>query len=80
MVANQACFSRKPRVQPSPQHLPVQGDVRQEPFMADFIKACFDIAFENPFGIVPMTQQVMSLSHRISTAAFPPKAIGMTIG
>src|SRR6516225_9268704 len=48
--------------------------------MADPIKASFDIAFENPFGIVPMAQQVMGLSHRISTAAFPPKAIGVAVG
>ena len=48
--------------------------------MADFIKASFDITFENPFGIVPMTQQVMGLSHRISTAAFPPKAVGVAVG
>ena len=48
--------------------------------MADFIKASFDITFENPFGTVPMTQQVMGLSHRISTAAFPPKAIGVAVG
>jgi hypothetical protein len=27
-----------------------------------------------------MTQQDMGLSHRISTAAFPPKAIGMAVG
>ena len=48
--------------------------------MADFIKACFDIAFENPFGTVSMTQQDMGLSHRIRTATFPPKAIGVAVG
>src|SRR5215471_432167 len=48
--------------------------------MADFIKASFDITFKNPFGTVPMTQQGMGLSHRISTAAFPPKAIGVAVG
>src|SRR6516225_5414989 len=48
--------------------------------MADIIKACFDIAFENPFGTVSMTQQDMGLSHRISTATFPPKAIGVAVG
>ena len=48
--------------------------------MADSIKASFDITFENPFGIVPMAQQVMGLSHRISTAAFPPKAVGVAVG
>ncbi len=48
--------------------------------MADFIKASFDITFESPFGIAPMTQQVMGLSRRISTAAFPPKAIGVAAG
>src|SRR5262249_32106879 len=44
------------------------------------IQAGFDIAFENPFGIVPMTQQVMGLSHRIGTAALTPKAIGVAVG
>src|SRR5262245_65269412 len=48
--------------------------------MADPIKAGFDITFENPFGIVPMTQQIMGLGHGISTAALPPKAIGMAVG
>src|ERR1700722_14559007 len=48
--------------------------------MADPIKASFDITFENPFGIAPMTQQVVGLSHRIRTAAFPPKAIGVAVG
>jgi hypothetical protein len=52
----------------------------QEPFMADFIKASFDITLENPFWTVPMTQQDMGLSHRVSTATFPPKAIGMAVG
>src|SRR6516165_6445079 len=68
------------RSQPSPQHRPVHRDVGQKPFMADFIKASSDITFENPFGTVPMTQQGLGLSHGISTAAFPPKAIGVAIG
>ena len=54
--------------------------MRQEPFMADLIKARFDITFEDPFGIVPVTQQVIGLSHRIGTATFPPKAIGVAVG
>jgi hypothetical protein len=41
--------------------------------MADFIKASFDITLENPLRTVSMTQQDMGLSHRISTATFPPK-------
>ena len=48
--------------------------------MADIIKACFDITFENPFGTGSMTQQDMGLSHRISTATFPPKTIGVAVG
>ena len=68
------------RFQPFPQHVPVHGDVCQEPFMANLIKAGFDIPFQNPWGTVSMTQQDMSLFDRISTAAFPPKALGMTIG
>ena len=68
------------RFQPSPQHLPVHGDVRQEPFMADLIKASFDVPFENPLWTVPMTQQDMGLSQGIGTATFPPKAIGMAVG
>jgi hypothetical protein len=47
--------------------------------VADLIKASFDIPFENPFWTVAMAQHGMSLVHRIRTAAFPPKAIGMTI-
>ena len=48
--------------------------------MADAIKASFDVPFENPFRIMPMAQQEMSLCQGISTAAFPPKAIGMAVG
>jgi hypothetical protein len=48
--------------------------------MADFIKARFDVPFENPFGTVAVAQQVMGLGHRIRTAAFPPKAIGVAVG
>src|SRR5947209_17598677 len=67
------------RVQPFPEYLSVHGDMRQEPFMADLIKASFDVPFENPWGTVPMAQHRMGLCHRIGTAAFSPKAIGMTI-
>jgi hypothetical protein len=28
--------------------------VRPEPIVADSIKACFDVPFENPLGTVPM--------------------------
>ena len=38
------------RFQPFPEHLLVHGDVRQEPFMADLIKASFDVPFENRPG------------------------------
>src|SRR3954465_10545347 len=48
--------------------------------MADLLKASFDIALENPLGTVPMAQHDMSLRHRIGTAAFPPKAIGVAVG
>ena len=34
----------------------------------------------NPVWAVPMAQQDMSLCQGISTAAFPPKAIGMAVG
>src|SRR3954452_23303033 len=68
------------RVQPFPQHLPVHGDMCQEPFMADPIKSRFYVPFENPFGTVPMTQHEMSLCQSIGAAAFSPKAIGVAVG
>ena len=68
------------RFQPFPQHLPVHGDVHQEPFMADLIKASFDVTLENPLWTVLMAQQEMSLCHRIRTAALSPKAIGVAVG
>ena len=52
----------------------------QEPFMADPIKASFDIPFQNPFGTVPAAQQGLGLIQRIGTAAFQAKAIGMAVG
>jgi site-specific DNA recombinase len=67
------------RFQPFRQYLPVHGDMCQEPWVADLIKAGFDVPFENPFWTVAMAQHGMSLFHCIRTAAFPPKAIGMTI-
>jgi hypothetical protein len=48
--------------------------------MADLIKASFDVPLENPLWTVPMAQHDMSLRHRIRTAAFPPKAIGVAVG
>src|SRR5437762_12852943 len=48
--------------------------------MADLIKASFDIPFENPLGTVPMAQHRMGLCQGVSTAALPPKAIGMAVG
>jgi site-specific DNA recombinase len=68
------------RFQPSPEHLPVHGDVRQEPFVADAIKASFDVPFEDPSWTLPMAQQEMGLSQRIGAATFAPKAIGMAVG
>src|SRR5262245_17527331 len=68
------------RCQPLPQYLSVHGGMCQEPFVADLIKAGFDISLKNPFRTVPMAQHDVSLCHRIRTAAFPPKAIGMTVG
>src|ERR1700730_13134632 len=68
------------RFQPLPEHLPIHGDVCQKPFMAESIKAGFDVAFENPLWTVPMAQQDMSSCRGISTAALPPKAIGMAVG
>ena len=63
------------RFQPSPQHLPVHGDVRQEPFMADSIKASFDVPFQNPSWTVPIAQDRVRLIQSISTAAFQSKAM-----
>ena len=48
--------------------------------MADFIKACFDIPFENPLWTVPMAQHAMGLGQGIGTATFSSKAIGMAVG
>jgi hypothetical protein len=47
--------------------------------MADSIKASFDVPFKNPFWTVLMAEQTMSLCQGISTATFPPKAIGMAV-
>src|SRR3954454_11080899 len=44
------------RLQPFREHLPVHGDVGQEPFMADLIKASFDVPFEDPFWTAPVAQ------------------------
>ena len=74
MFLQETCF------QPLPEQRLVHGDVRQEPIMADAIKASFDVPFKNPLWTVPVTQQDMDLFQGIGTAAFPPKAIGMAVG
>ena len=74
LLLQETCF------QPLPEQRLVHGDVRQEPVMADSIKASFDVPFENPLWTVPMTQQDMDLFQGIGTAAFPSKAIGMAVG
>ncbi len=74
LLLQETCF------QPLPEQCLVHGDVRQEPIMADSIKASFDVPFENPLWTVPMTQQDMDLFQGIGTAAFPPKARGMAVG
>ncbi|MBV8313869.1 MAG: recombinase family protein [Planctomycetaceae bacterium] len=68
------------RFQPSPEHLPVHGDVYHEPFLADPIKASLDVPFEDPLWTVPMAQHAMGLCQGIGAAAFPPKALGMVVG
>jgi hypothetical protein len=68
------------RFRPFPQQRPIHGDVRQEPVVADAIKASFDVPLENPLWTVPIAQQEMSLFQAVGTAAFQPKAIGMAVG
>ena len=68
------------RFQPLPQQSGVHGDVRQQPGVADAIKAGFDIPFQNPLGTMPEAQQVVSLFEGIGTTAFQAKAIGMAVG
>jgi len=68
------------RFQPPPQHLLVHGDVRQQPFMADSIKASFDVPFQDPLWTVPIAQYDVRLIQGVGTAAFQSKAIGMAVG
>ena len=68
------------RFQPPPQDLLVHGDVRQQPFMADSIKASLDVPFQNPLWTVPIAQDDVRLFQGVGTAAFQSKAIGMAVG
>ena len=68
------------RLQPFPEHVLVHGDVVQQPVMADLIKACFDIPFQNPFRTGGIPQDLVTLIQGIGTAPFQPKAIGVTVG
>ena len=43
---------QEPGFQPLPEHFLVHGDVVDQPGMADSIKACFDIPFQNPIRTV----------------------------
>jgi hypothetical protein len=68
------------RFQPSFKHRPIHGDVREEPVMADPIKASFDVPFANPLWTVSTAHQGRDLVQGISATAFPSKAIRMAIG
>jgi site-specific DNA recombinase len=68
------------RFQPLPQHSGVHGDVRQQPGVADAIKAGFDVPFQNPLGTLPVARQAMNSIERIGTTTFQSKAIGMAVG
>ena len=68
------------RFQPSPEQSPVHGDVPQEPFMANSIKASFDVPLENPLWTVSIADQDTNLVESVRTAAFQSKAIGVAVG
>src|SRR5215472_2036811 len=66
-------------LQPLPEQFLVHGDVVQQPVVADSIKACFDIPFQNPSRTGGTPQDLVTLIQGIGAASFPPKAIGMAI-
>ena len=80
MVANQACFSRKPAFNHRRSICWSMGMCVKQPFMADSIKASLDVPFQNPLWTVPVAQDNVRLFQSIGAAAFQSKAIGMAVG
>src|SRR5207253_2532802 len=63
------------RLQPLPEQPSVQGDVLQQPGMADAIEARGDIPFQDPAGAARSAQQDVTLLQGVRTAAFSPEAV-----
>ena len=80
MVANQACFSRKPAFNHCRSTCRSMGTcVKSHSWLMRSKQALMSPSRIHSWT-VPMAQQEMSLSQRIGTAAFPSKAIGMAVG
>ena len=60
----------------------IHGDVGHQPFMADFVKAGFNVAFQYPFCASAFGQYDTTLFHGICTASFLAESIrvGVRLG